>query len=72
MNNRIVGLSSIVGSIGVTFGWLVVPVVLTRLSPLFGWNMAWTLCAIVPVLLSGFLFLVLKNYPSGVDINKID
>ena len=64
--------TSIVGSIGVTFGWLIVPIVLTKLSPLIGWNMTWTLCAILPVLLSGFLFLALKNYPSGVDINKIE
>ena len=63
--------TSVVGSMGVTFGWLLVPILLTKLSPLVGWNLTWTICAIVPVLVSGCLFLILKNYPSGVDINEI-
>ena len=33
--------------------------------------MAWTVCAIAPVALSGFLFLALTNYPSGVNLEEL-
>ncbi len=63
--------SSIVGSLAVTVAWLTVPILLTSLAPVLGWTMTWTVCAIFPVTLSGFMFLALKNYPSGVELEKI-
>jgi len=63
--------SSIVGSLAVTLAWLTVPILLTSLAPVIGWTMAWTVCAIAPVALSGFLFLALTNYPSGVNLEEL-
>ncbi len=57
--------TALTGSLAVTTAWLISPLLLSYLAPRLGWAMAFTWCAVLPLLLGGIVFLALINSPSG-------
>jgi len=56
------------GSVGVTIGLLLAPLLIGALVPAIGWLWTFTLIAVLPLLGAGLLFLLLENRRSGEQL----
>ncbi len=54
--------TSVTGSLGVTTAWLTAPLMVGVLVGEVGWQMAFTLIAILPMLAAGLTFTLLRAY----------
>lgn len=63
--------STLAGSAGVTFGLLVVPVVIGKLVAVLGWPWTYTLCGVLPLVVAGFSFLMLPNRRSARALDEL-
>jgi putative MFS transporter len=57
------------GSLAVNLGVAFGPLALSYVVHLAGWNIAYTLCGVLPVLASGLIFLVLDPIPRGAEVD---
>lgn len=58
------------GALAVTTAWLISPLLISYLAPRMGWAMTFTLCAVLPLVLGGMVFLKLVNVRSGLSIEE--
>jgi putative MFS transporter len=58
------------GSLAVNLGVAFGPLALSYAVEAFGWNVAYTLCGIVPIFVSGLVFLLLPPRPLGVEEDR--
>jgi len=56
------------GSLAVNLGIAFGPLALSYCVEYLSWNWAYTICGILPIFLSGFVFLLLKPIPRGAEI----
>ena len=59
------------GSLAVTTAWLIGPLVFTAAVSRVGWTMAFTVFAVLPLVLGGAAFLMLQNVASGLEVEEI-
>ena len=60
-----------VGSLGVTTASLTAPLLIPPTVQALGWTWTFTLFAVAPLLVAGFIFLCLENFPVGVEIEEL-
>jgi len=53
--------SAAIGSLAVTTAWLISPLLISYLAPAIGWAQGFSWCALLPLVLSGVVFLALEN-----------
>ncbi|MBI3949677.1 MAG: MFS transporter [Acidobacteria bacterium] len=58
------------GSLAVNLGVAFGPLALSYVVRSFGWNWAFTICGIIPLFLSGVVFLALKPIPLGAAVEE--
>lgn len=59
------------GSLAVNLGIAFGPLALSYAVQYVGWNWGYTLCGIIPLFVSGLVFLTLRPIPSGVEVEEI-
>ncbi|MGE0452197.1 MAG: MFS transporter [Vicinamibacteria bacterium] len=59
------------GSLAVNLGVATGPLALSYAVQLFGWNVAYTLCGILPIFASGLFFLLLPAEPLGIREDEL-
>jgi MFS family permease len=62
--------SAAVGSLAVTTAWLISPLLISYLAPSIGWAQGFSWCALLPLTLSGAVFLALENRPSDAPMEE--
>lgn len=60
--------TAMTGSLAVTTAWLASPLLISYLAPVWGWAPTFTLCAVLPLVLGGLMFLALVNLRSGLPV----
>jgi len=60
-----------VGSLGVTTASLTAPLLIPATVAALGWTWTFTLFAVVPLVIAGFIFSCLENFPAGVEIEEL-
>jgi putative MFS transporter len=60
--------TAMTGSLAVTTAWLASPLLISYLAPVYGWAATFTVCAVVPLVLGGLMFLALENLRSGLPV----
>ena len=63
--------SSSIGSLGVTIASLASPLMITVAVPAIGWTGTFTLLGVLPLVLAGFIFMRLENFPAGVEVEEL-
>lgn len=59
------------GSLAVTLGTAVGPLLIAYSVEHIGWNLAFSLCGALPLCLAGLLYLLLTPVPSGIDVDEV-
>jgi MFS family permease len=68
---RATGLA-VCGSLAVTFGTALGPLLITYSIEHFGWTVAFSVFGAVPLYLAGVMYLFLTPVPSGIDVDEIE
>lgn len=63
---------AVCGSFAVALGTAVGPNLVTQAVGTIGWNLAMTYFVAIPLSLAGFLYLLLKPIPSGLEVEEVD
>lgn len=63
--------SASVGTLGVTTASLLAPLLITAAVPAVGWTWTFTLLGVVPLVVAGFIFTCLENFPAGVEVEAL-
>lgn len=58
--------TAVTGSLGVTTAWLSAPLMVGLLVPIVQWEMAFTLVAVMPLIVAAIAFMFLQSYRQGV------
>lgn len=62
--------SAAIGSLAVTTAWLISPLLISYLAPAIGWAQGFSWCALLPLVLSGGVFLALENRRSDEPMEE--
>jgi len=63
--------SASVGSVAVSIASFVTPLIISSVVPHLGWNMTFTIFAVIPLLVAGAIFTRLENFPAGVEVEEL-
>lgn len=63
--------SASVGSLGVTTASLAAPLMISATVPAMGWTWTFTVLGVVPLVIAGFIFTRLENFPTGVEVEEL-
>jgi MFS family permease len=63
--------AAVVGSLGVTIASLTAPLLIPPTALALGWTWTFTIFAVAPLVIAGFIFACLENFPAGVEIEEL-